>query len=81
MKDFVPFLRTDKVRHLELHYGAPCELLHDVGPLLDLICGPNRVRHLQSIHLRSDSDLCQMSDEHFRDCLRAATRDRPTDRL
>ena len=54
LKDFVPFLRTDKLRHLELHYGTTCELFHVVGPLLDLICGPNRIRHLRSIHLRSD---------------------------
>ena len=43
LKNFVPFLRTNKLRHLELHYDTTCELFHDVGPLLDLICGPDRM--------------------------------------
>ena len=70
LKDFVPFLRTDKLRHLELHYDTTCNLADDLEPLLDLICGPGRTRHLQSIHLGSDSDHCQTSHEEFRDCLR-----------
>ena len=70
LKDFVPFLRTDKLRHLELHYDTTCDLADDLEPLLDLIRGPDRIRHLQSIQLLSDSDHCQTSHEVFRDRLR-----------
>lgn len=74
LKRFVPFLRTDKLRHLELQYDSVCEFSHDVSPLLSVVCGPDRIRRLQSIHLHSDSDLCFSSDEEFRDRIRDAVR-------
>ena len=72
--NFVPFLRTDKLRHLELQYNSHCDFSRDVDLLLSFIRGPDRIRHLQSILLRSYSDLCHTSREEFRDRLRAAVK-------
>ena len=72
LKDFLPFLRTDKLRQLELQYDSVCAFHHDVYNLFSLVCDPDRIRHLQSIHLDSDTDLCQWSDKEFRDRIRDA---------
>lgn len=69
LHDLVPFLRTDKLRHLDLHYDTTGDLTDDLDTLLDLICGPDRIRHLQSINLGSDTDLCETGYEDLEEYL------------
>ena len=54
------FLRASSLRHLELQYIDVEIFSGHLGPVLSLLHGANRMRHLQSIHLGVDS--CRFLD-------------------
>lgn len=50
----IPFLRSSDLRHIELQYTTFSGVASDSNVLLDLIQGPDRIGHLQEMHVSAE---------------------------